>query len=1385
MKNPSLHSLLTLALMTVAAPAVEIAADYQAGLAGNPAAAPSPSTLGWTAGVPTTDVANFQSAPISPDGATGYNAWRMLDNSSATSQFITWNKTLTATQHSNAAAYGWRLATRVRVSDPVASNGGANSTVLLYGNNSAKRWILFFDLNAAGQIVTTMAGGSTVTLTGVDATQPHEHQLVFDSATGLAQYLVDGVSKATGYAGTTGAFNGIQWGTGSSGGKGDAYWNSVTFVINDPPAPPVPAVTTQPASRSVAEGGSTTFTAAFSGSPAAYQWFKDTVPVSGANAATLVINPASPSSAGDYWCRATNATGSTSTATAALSVLTASGGLVLSEFLAENDGGLRDSDGQQNDWIEIYNAATTAQSTAGWFLTDDPAAPAKWALPAQSLAPGAFLRVWASGKNRATAGAELHTNFTLSNAAGKYAALVRPDLTAATAITYPEQFADNSYGLTVHQPAREKYFTVPAPDALNSDGQTSVKDGITFSPEPGTFTGSTSVTLAATPAAGTLRYTTSGRLPEFDSTAVSAAVSLTAGTNLRAAVIFPGERYGATASGAYLRLAPDVQAFTSPLPVLIVSNHGAGAVPGISARGPNGDGSDVVAVAMQPQSLTLLQAAAGATALTSPVVTTSRAGLKVRGSSSFTFAEKSYSLDTWGERDGRSRDLSLLGLPADSGWVIYGPDPAQFDSTLIHNSVTYELARQSGFNAPRYRFVELFLDSGGDLDMTDHRGLAILMEKPSRGKDRVDFNYPGTDGTTGGWMVSVDRMDALPAGSTLGSLVPRHFHTAGPDGILQAADDNPRGYQAILTPGGTGSGSGILPANDDMPNFYHSFFNFATPSGWSITTAQRSVIQTQFRDFDSALYGPAYTDPVTGYWPRIDVDNWVHHLILQCFVKNQDAVVLSGFLYREKPGALLKWATVWDFDRAFDKNATGGSGGAASLTWAHDRLYYRRLVTDPEFMQAYIDKWTDLRRGSFASTNLAALVDTQSAAITTTVAARSGLTSSAWTANLATMKTWMTDRAAAMDAQFTAPAVLSHSGGSVPAGFTLGITAPSGAIWFTTDGSDPRLRGGSVSSTAASFSAAVPVTVPTTFKVRVLNGTSWSGLTTASYFPPQDLATLRLTEIYYNPPGQATPFIDGDEFEFIELKNTGLQALDVGGLAFTSGITYTFPPNTSIPAGAIRVLVRNTAAFSSRFPGCTPAGVYTDKLSNGGETITLSQAGAVVWSITYDDTAPWRTEADGSGPSLQRPDPAAPGYDVITWTAASPGPCADLPLTDTDGDGLPDFYEPLFGFTTGTADGAADSDNDGATNLEEYLAGTDPHDPSSRLVLLTIPSPAGQTGFEFTALAGKAYTVQTSPDLQSWQTLQQVPASSVTRIEQVFDATPPSRKFYRAVTPAR
>src|SRR4051812_8682847 len=97
--------------------------------------------------------------------------------------------------------------------------------------------------------------------------------------------------------------------------------------------------------------------------------------------------------------------------------------LRISEFLTENDGGLIDQDGDTTDWIEIQNLSAAVVNLGGWRLTDNATNLTRWTFPATNLGANGFLIVFASGKNRATNGAELHANFQLDNNGG-YLALI-------------------------------------------------------------------------------------------------------------------------------------------------------------------------------------------------------------------------------------------------------------------------------------------------------------------------------------------------------------------------------------------------------------------------------------------------------------------------------------------------------------------------------------------------------------------------------------------------------------------------------------------------------------------------------------------------------------------------------------------------------------------------------------------------------------------------------------------------------------------------------------------------------------------------------------------------------------------------------------------------
>jgi hypothetical protein len=80
---------------------------------------------------------------------------------------------------------------------------------------------------------------------------------------------------------------------------------------------------------------------------------------------------------------------------------------------------------------------------------------------------------------------------------------------------------------------------------------------------------------------------------------------------------------------------------------------------------------------------------------------------------------------------------------------------------------------------------------------------------------------------------------------------------------------------------------------------------------------------------------------------------------------------------------------------------------------------------------------------------------------------------------------------------------------------------------------------------------------------------------------------------------------------------------------------------------------------------------------------------------------------------------------------------------DTDRDGLPDTWEVAHFGRTGLQDGEADADSDGARNIDEWTAETDPTDHLSRLAFT--PSPPAT--LRFMGITNRVYVLQRTADI--------------------------------------
>jgi hypothetical protein len=277
---------------------------------------------------------------------------------------------------------------------------------------------------------------------------------------------------------------------------------------------------------------------------------------------------------------------------------------------------------------------------------------------------------------------------------------------------------------------------------------------------------------------------------------------------------------------------------------------------------------------------------------------------------------------------------------------------------------------------------------------------------------------------------------------------------------------------------------------------------------------------------------------------------------------------------------------------------------------------------------------------------------------------------------------------------------------------------------------------------------------------------------TASAPIPGDLSThLVISEIMYNPPAP-----QGSDAEFIELLNTHPTApLDLTGVSFTSGISFSFPPGASLAPGTRLVLAANPAVFSATYGPTIPvAGQFSGNLSNNGERITLSLgASTPLRDFTFGTSSPWPSSPDNNGDSLvliapqSNPDHANP----LNWRASSP---------PNPGSSVSASFA-AWQSTNLQPDPAADSDGDGLNAFAEYALGTLPNSPSlTDLPTLTF-NPDRSLTFSFSRLVTAddvAWRIEESPDALTW-----APASP-TLIDRQFSADRESLSFLLPPTTA-
>jgi hypothetical protein len=208
------------------------------------------------------------------------------------------------------------------------------------------------------------------------------------------------------------------------------------------------------------------------------------------------------------------------------------------------------------------------------------------------------------------------------------------------------------------------------------------------------------------------------------------------------------------------------------------------------------------------------------------------------------------------------------------------------------------------------------------------------------------------------------------------------------------------------------------------------------------------------------------------------------------------------------------------------------------------------------------------------------------------------------------------------------------------------LAAPTGVIYYTTDGSDPRVPvTGEPAPNAQLYNASVHITTTSVLRARLLVDGVWSALQEAHFVESSEEPHVVISEIMYRP------YLN-EAMEFLELKNVGNTAADLSG-AYFEGIDFRFAEGVKLNPGQHLVLIRDFRAFRERYPDIEIAGQYGGKLSDKGETISLYRPQGELWlEVPYDDNYGWPLSANGAGDSLVLIDPLGDLSSPHNWRAS-------------------------------------------------------------------------------------------------------------------------------------
>lgn len=1039
---------------------------------------------------------------------------------------------------------------------------------------------------------------------------------------------------------------------------------------------------------------------------------------------------------------------------------------ILSEFLASNGDGLQTAAGATADWIELTNTGDTAINLEGYHLTDDPENPTRFALPAVDIAPGTFLIIFASGDPASAGEGEIHTNFRL-NRDGGYLGLTGADGGALSAFeNYPPQRTDVSYGMAGSDPL---YFETPTPGEANpSTGVLGFVADTKFSIDRGYYEEPFEVEITSATEDVRIIYTTDGREPSKGSVFTGAIgddysgpIMIDRTTTLRAVAFKDGFKPSNIDTQTYL--------FLNDVPTQTGQHL-------IEAWGDDWGSGEDADYEMDPR---VINDPRWKDTILDDLKTLPVLSLTVEPEDFFSLNKGIYPGKIG--QDGIDIPASAELLHPD------GKEGFQIDCAV----------RIVGQTSPqRWKIKKLSMRLRFDTDYGPGKLRYPLYDDPTAVDEfntlTVDARHNNTWAYNGGSIPSQQRewaqylrdQTAADLHRGMGGISPhgRYVFTfvngvfwgmynlhERPDDAFNATYQGGNRADWVVTRHGD-PGNGGVDVSGDAISLYRELNSFA-------------------RDADDP-------DVYAQMEQQLDIDDFINYMIVNVGLGNGDWGHKNYYASLSPLDGKWRYHS-WDAEKVFQRlnddisnanNNPGPTGIHRSLSQNDD---YRMRFADAVQKHFY-------NGGIMSTEGLQRTYKRRTDEIDRAVILESARWGDAARPTPYTKEDWDKERDRLMNDYFVkrpdiavdqfksaglfgdldVPSFEDH-GGHFEDGYAVTIKTSifaSGDLYFTTDGSDPRLPGGDLSPDAVEYSEPIALPETATVKARLFKGSifgakEWSPLLEATFVIGAVAASadnLAITAINFHPAGasdaeQAAGFSRKD-FEFVGLTNLSDAAVSLLDLDLVEGIRYHFADGdiTEIAGGDTAFLVKNRAAFEMRYGSTfTVIGEYAGSLSNDGERLLLQSANAdtVIADFAFNDNSEWPEGTDGDGAYLvlTNPGPTTDSSKAGSWRAST---ADDSPAGVAEGgDGSPGETMTYTAWAeTAFPEGATltapneDADGDQFVNYLEFVLGGDPTDARSTPWLQVVSQADALPIFEVSTRLGvdASFTLESGRTLTSW-----------------------------------